>query len=183
MWPDAARRNSPWGLFTFSFCAGDRQFPNSWIHLPQLKQLLICLLNFKVTHTKMEKCKQGVSHPLHTDPTFPSLFCIWVVLLNLHLMLNLHLRSFCKVTFGLAPNVNNYPAPMSPMSSHHSSYPLLCNLHRHWSQIKRQHQNLSHLFCTLLSAHFGSAGGGCLSHFISTLPFFLICAPAYQTIT
>jgi len=114
----------------------------------------------------MEQCNQGMSHPLHSDSTFPSLFCIWAVLLNLHL------RPFCDVTFGLAPNINNYPTLMSPVSSHHSSYPLLCNLHRHRSQIKRQHQKLSHFFCTLSSAHFGSAGGGCLSHFISTLPFF-----------
>lgn len=73
----------------------------------------ICFVKFKATHTKRTQFERGVGRPLHTGQTSLS---IWTVLSNLHF------RPFCSVNFGLAPNINNYPALMSPMFSYHSSY-------------------------------------------------------------
>ena len=75
----------------------------------------ICFVEFKATHTKMKQSKFGVSHPLHTDQSCHSHFCIWII------SLDLHLRPFCNVTFGLTPNMNNYPALITSIFCEHSS--------------------------------------------------------------
>lgn len=73
----------------------------------------ICFVKFQATHTKM--CELNVSHPLHTDQHSHSHFCIWIILLNLHL------RPFCNVTFGLISNIPNYPALITSIFYKHSS--------------------------------------------------------------
>lgn len=57
----------------------------------------ICFVKFKATHKN--EAKFNVSHPLHTDQSSRSHFCISIILLNLHL------RPFCNVTFGLTPGI------------------------------------------------------------------------------
>lgn len=74
-----------------------------------------CFVKFKATHTKVKQTKFNVTHPLHSDQPARSHFCIWIILLNLHL------RPFCSLTFVLTPNMNNYPALITSIVYEHSS--------------------------------------------------------------